>query len=84
MPADLNTPVTTILDKVRVEQFTVSPQLGTVMIHYSIGNNDENGQYIPKEYASINFEEQTFDPTLYEQVKQALYDLLATKLNLTT
>jgi len=51
-----------------------------VMIHYSRGYNDENGQYVAKEYAYENFENITFNETLYEQVKTALYELLATKV----
>ncbi len=78
MPLDI-TPNTVTLDKVRVEQFTVSPQTGAVMIHYSKGY-DENGQYVPKEYAHANFESVTFNEALYEQVKTALYELLATKV----
>lgn len=81
MPLSLTTPVTTVLDQVRVEQFTVSPQLNTVMIHYSRGSNDENGQYVPREYASANFENVTFDQNLYESVKAALYDLLGSQFN---
>ena len=80
MPLNLNTPVTTVLDQVRGEQFTVSPQNNTVMIHYSRGF-EENGQYIPKEYAAANFENVTFDQNLYESVKAALYDLLGSQLN---
>jgi len=79
MPLDV-TPNTITLDKVRIEQFTVSPQLNAVMIHYSRGYNDENGQYVAKEYAYENFENITFNETLYEQVKTALYELLATKV----
>ena len=81
MPLNLTSPTTVVLDKVRGEQFTVSPQLGTVMIHYSKGHDDENGQYIAKEYAYENFEEVAFDSTLYNLVKDALYDLLSDKLN---
>ena len=81
MPLNLNAPITTVLDQVRVEQFTVSPQLNTVMIHYSRGNNDENGQYVAREYASANFEDVVFDQNLYESVKSALYDLLEARLN---
>jgi hypothetical protein len=80
MPLNLNAPIVTTLDKVRVEQFTVSPQLNTVMVHYSKGY-EENGQYVPKEYASVNFEDVNFDPTLYNSVKDALYALLGEHLN---
>lgn len=81
MPLNLNNPITTTLDKVRVEQFTVSPQTNTVMIQYSTGYTDANGQYVAKEYAVADFSDLSFDPTLYEQVKAALYDLLASRLN---
>ena len=84
MPLNLNAPITTVLDKVRVEQFTVSPQLNTIMIHYSIGTTDENGLYVPREYSVANFQELTFDPSLYESVKTALYALLGEKLNNST
>lgn len=80
MPLDV-TPTTITLDKIRIEQFTVSPQIGAVMIKYSKGYNDENGQYVPKEYESENFSDVTFDATLYEQVKSALYALLESKFN---
>ena len=80
MPLALNTPITTVLDKVRVEQFTVSPQTGTVMIHYSRGS-EENGTYSPREYDVANFEEVQFESDLYESVKAALYNLLNEKLN---
>jgi hypothetical protein len=49
------------------------------MVHYSRGC-EENGQYAPKEYASINFENVEFDSTLYETVKTALYDMLNSRL----
>lgn len=80
MPLNI-TPTTITLDQVRVEQFTVSPQDGAVMIKYSRGYNDENGHYVPKEYDSANFLDVTFDETLYNQVKSALYALLDSRLN---
>lgn len=81
MPLNLNNPITTTLDKVRVEQFTVSPQTNTVMIQYSVGYTDANGQYVAKEYAVASFDEVNFSESLYEQVKAALYELLASRLN---
>ena len=81
MPLELTKPVTTTLDKVRIEQFTVSPQLNVIMIHYSKGYTDENGQYVAKEYEAINFADVAFDPAVYNVVKDALYSLLDSKLN---
>lgn len=72
MPLDI-TPNTITLDKVRIEQFTVSPQDATLMIHYSKGCNDENGQYVPKEYDHASFKNIVFNQDLYEAVKSALY-----------
>lgn len=80
MPLNI-TPTTVVLDKVRVEQFTVSPQIGAVMIRYSKGYEDANGQYVPQEYDHANFSEVSFDSVLYDQVKTALYDLLQQHLN---
>jgi|LakMenEpi03Aug12_release.lakeMendotaPanAssembly.Ray.scaffolds.fasta_scaffold1893717_1 hypothetical protein len=74
-------PNTITLDKVRIEQFTVSPQLNAVMIQYSKGYDDANGHYVPKEYAYANFSDVTFDQSLYEQVKSALYDMLNSHIN---
>lgn len=80
MPLNI-TPTTITLDKVRVEQFTVSPQNGAVMIQYSKGYDDPaTGQYVPQEYLHANFTEVAFDPTLYDQVKSALYSLLQSHL----
>jgi len=79
VPLDV-TPNTITLDKVRIEQFTVSPQLNAVMIHYSRGYNDENGQYVAKEYDSVNLKDVSFEQGLYDQVKDTLYELLSSKL----
>ena len=81
MPLNLNSPTTITFDKVRIEQFTVSPQLNAIMIHYSKGYTDENGQYVAKEYDAINFADVAFDPAVYSIVKDALYSLLDSKLN---
>jgi len=80
MPLNI-TPTTITLDKVRIEQFTVSPQNGAVMIRYSKGHEDSNGQYTPQEYDHVNFLDVTFDPDLYKQVKEALYAMLDAHLN---
>ena len=80
MPANI-TPTTMTLDKIRIEQFTVSPQKNAVMIHYSKGYNDTEGNYVPKEYTSKNLIDVEFDPTLYEQVKTTLYNLLTAELS---
>jgi hypothetical protein len=80
MPLDI-TPNTITLNKVRIEQFTVSPQLNAVMIQYSKGYEDVNGQYVPQEYNHVNFLDVSFDPDLYNQVKQTLYAMLDAHLN---
>lgn len=80
MPLDI-TPTTIILDKVRIEQFTISPQLNVVMIQYSRGYNDAEGNYVVREYEHVNLENLTFDQNLYESVKTALYELLGNHLN---
>jgi len=80
MPLDV-TPNTITLDKVRIEQFTVSPQLNAVMIHYSRGYNDENGQYVTKEFDSVDIKGTSFNASLYEEVKTTLYNLLMSKLS---
>lgn len=80
MPLDV-TPNTITLDKVRIEQFTVSPQLNAVMIHYSRGYNDENGQYVAKEYDRVDLKDVSFEQGLYDQAKDTLYELLATHLS---
>lgn len=80
MPLDV-TPNTITLNKVRVEQFTVSPQLNAVMVQYSRGYEDSDGTYIPKEYDRVNFLDVTFDQNLYDQVKNALYSMLNDHLN---
>jgi len=79
VPLDV-TPTTITLDKVRIEQFTVSPQLNAVMIHYSRGYNDENGQYVAKEYDRVDLKDVSFEQGLYDQVKDTLYELLSSKL----
>lgn len=75
MPLDV-IPKTIVLDKIRIEQFTISPQLNAVMIQYSEGYNDAQGNYIASEYKHANIENVTFDQDLYESVKTALYELL--------
>ena len=80
MPLDV-TPNTITLDKVRIEQFTVSPQLNAVMIHYSRGYNDENGQYVAKEHDRVDLKDVSFEQGLYDQAKDTLYELLATHLS---
>jgi len=80
MPLDV-TPTTITLDKVRIEQFTVNAQLNAVMIHYSRGYNDENGQYVAKEYDRVDLKDVSFEQGLYDQVKNALYSMLNVHLN---
>lgn len=81
MSLTLSTPKTVTLDKVRIEQFTVSPQNGAVMVHFSKGYEDAGGQYTPQEYDHVNFLDVTFDQDLYTQVKDTLYAMLDAHLN---
>lgn len=64
------------LDKVRIEQYTVSPQINAVMIKYSKGYNDSNGNYIAKEYTYVNLEDVVVGQNLYDLTKDFLYELL--------
>jgi len=80
MPLDVS-PTTIVLDKTRIEQFTVSPQIKTIVIKYSKGYNDVNGEYVPKEYSYVNFENIEFDQNLYSLTKDILYDMLKSHLN---
>jgi len=80
MPLDV-TPSIITLNKIRIEQFTVSPQLNAVMVQYSKGYENSNGEYVPKEYERINFTDVSFDQALYDQVKNALYSMLNVHLN---
>jgi hypothetical protein len=51
------------------------------MVHFSKGYEDVNGQYVPQEYNHVNFLDVSFDPELYNQVKQTLYAMLDAHLN---
>jgi hypothetical protein len=81
MPISLNNPITIIVDKVRIDQFSVSPQRKSVTIHFSKGHEDASGNFVPHEYDRVDLENLDFDPTLYNQVKDYLYQLLSARLN---
>lgn len=80
MPININASSIT-LDKVRIEQYTVSPQTNVVMIKYSKGYNDADGNYIAKEYSSVNLEDVVVNENLYNLTKDFLYELLNSYLN---
>lgn len=80
MPADI-TPVTVTLDKVRINQFTVDTNYNTVTIYYSKGYEDGSGNFVSVEHARADVSEVIVAPTLYNDVKAALYVMLNDHLN---
>ncbi len=81
MPIILNTPVTFVVDKVRIEEFSINAQSNNVTIHYSKGYEDVDGKFVTKESSRVDVKDAAFDPTLYQQVKEALYSLLSVEVN---
>lgn len=81
MPITLNTPLTVVIDKVRIEEFSINPHANSVTIHYSKGYEDSDGKFVTKESSRVDVKEVAFDPTLYQQVKAALYVLLSNEVN---
>jgi len=81
MPIILNTPVTFVVDKVRIEEFSINAQSNNVTIHYSKGYEDVDGKFVTKESSRVDVKDAAFDPTLYQQVKEALYLLLSNEVN---
>lgn len=75
MPANI-TPVTITLDKVRINQFTVDTQHNTVTIYYAKGYEDGSGEFIAVENARADIGTFSVSPTLYDDVKSALYSML--------
>jgi len=81
MPLSLNTAQTIVLDTVKIDQFQVTPEGGNVVIHYSIGHVDGEGNFVAKKYDSMVWKGVEFESTLYDTVKAKLYDLLGSHLN---
>lgn len=81
MPITLNAPSTVIIDKVRIEEFSINAQSNNVTIHYSKGYEDVDGKFVTKESSRVDIKDATFDPTLYQQVKATLYSLLSVEVN---
>lgn len=81
MPLSLNASQTIILDSVKINQFQVSPDDRIVVIHYSIGHTDTNGNFFAKKYDSMTWENVDFEPDLYSAVKTKLYSMLDSYLN---
>lgn len=81
MPIILNTPLTFIVDKVRIEEFSINAQSNNVTIHYSKGYEAVDGKFVVKESSRVDVKDVAFDPTLYQQVKAALYSLLSNEVN---
>ena len=80
MPISLNQPSTITIDKLRIDQFTISPKEKSVTIHFSKGYEDAGGNFIPKEYNRADLKDVEFDHTMYESVKNSLYSLLSSYL----
>ena len=80
MPISITPSATFTIDKVRIDEFAVRPQNKTVIIHFSRGYEDAEGNFIPKEFDRVDVKNVDFDPTLYSQVKDTLYSLLTTTL----
>lgn len=75
MPANI-TPVTLTLNKIRINQFTVDTNYNTVTIYYSKGYEDGSGNFVTVEHARADLSDITVSPTLYSDVKTALYVML--------
>jgi hypothetical protein len=81
MPIILNTPVTFVVDKVRIEEFSINAQSNNVTIHYSKGYEDVDGKFVIKESSTVDIKNAAFDLILYQQVKAILYSLLSVEVN---
>jgi len=81
MPIPLNAPTTITIDKIRIEEFTVRPQEMIVTIRFSRGYEDPQGNFVSKEFDSVDIKGASFNASLYEEVKTTLYDLLLEKLS---
>ena len=81
MPISISSPSTIILDKIRIEEFSIKPQDNKITIHYSKGYIDNNNIYIPKEYDRADLSNIIFNPDTYEIVKNELYVLLENYIN---
>lgn len=81
MPIILNTPITFVVDKVRIEEFSINAQSNNITIHYSKGYEDVDGKFVIKESSIVDIKNAAFDPILYQQVKTILYSLLSVEVN---
>lgn len=81
MPLTLNTPETIVIDKIRIDEFSVRPQDKIVTIYYSRGYENEQGGFMSKGHDQISFKDVEFEPTQYESVKTTLYQMLSDHLN---
>ena len=80
MPISLTTPTTIVIDKLKIDAFSVSPESKSVTIQFSKGHEDADGKFVPKEYDRVDLKNVDFDATLYSQVKDVLYNLLLAAL----
>jgi hypothetical protein len=83
MPLSLVQSQSFTLDKVKISRFdvTVQDNFTVVRIHYSIGYEDESGNFVAKEFSRVDIPNVEFDANLYENVKTKLYELLDSKVN---
>jgi len=81
MPIILNTPITFVVDKVRIEEFSINAQSNNITIHYSKGYEDVDGKFVIKESSTVDIKNAAFVPILYQQVKTILYSLLSVEVN---
>jgi len=81
MPISLNNPKSFVIDKVKITKFEVTPEFGHVVIHFSRGYENEAGEFIAKEFDRADFKDVVFEDSLYESVKNKLYELLNSSIN---
>jgi hypothetical protein len=84
MPVNLQNTTTIIIDKIRIDQFSVDVRNNIITIHFSKGSENELGEFIVQSFDRIDIVNANIDPTLHAQVKDSLYTLLLDKLNSST
>ena len=80
MPISLTNPTTITIDKIKINNFSVNTQGNQVTIHFSKGYETPEGEFVSKEFDRVDIKNTTIDPSLYSQVKDALYALLTAEL----
>jgi hypothetical protein len=80
MPITIDQPTTITIDKIKINNFSVSTQGNQITIHFSKGYETPEGEFVSKEFDRVDIKNATVDPLLYSQVKDALYALLIDEL----